>query len=292
MKLLKVLMASATLLLASCQMTEEKAKPEVLSSVQLWGIKKTLKADFEGTLKKVADMGFDGVEFANYFGPYKNDPEGLKNFLDSIGLQTSGAHLPLKKVRGEKFDKVVAFYKTLGADTLIIPMDKRTFSGEKIDEFVAELNEFAVRLKPHGMMTGYHNHWQEFEEYKGSTYWDYVFENTTQDVVMQLDIGWVTYTGRDSVDYVERYPNRMYTTHFKPKHPKELSDEEAHKQGIYAIIGQDNYDWARVIKAGLKTGGTKWFVVEQEAYPNGMSELEALAASKKGFDKYVAELAL
>lgn len=298
MKLLKILTLSAALVgLVACNVTSEQAdtakqeqqvENKVLTSVQLWGVRKDLKKDFKGTLEKLAAMGFDGVEFAKDFGPYKNDPQGLKDYLDSIGLKASGAHLGFQPFR-KQFFKTVSFYKTLGVDTIIIPMDKRSFDPAKFDEFTTELNKLAKKLAKFGIKTGYHNHWQEFEPYQQATFWDHIGKDTSKDVVLQLDIGWVNYSEKDSVEFIEKFPGRTFTTHLKPKFAKSY-EKNAEEHGHYAIIGRDNFDWNAVLGAMLKSGGTKWFVVEQEEYPLGLSPLEAVEASKKGFDKIVAEL--
>ena len=302
MKLLKILTLSTALIgMSACSAFDSQTNTETntktaniekdnkfLTSVQLWGVRKDLKKDFKGTLEKLADMGFDGVEFAKEFGPYKKDPQGLKDYLDSIGLKASGAHLGFKPFRNEFF-KTVAFYKTLGVDTIIIPMDKRSFDPLQFAEFTAELNDLAKRLAKYGLKTGYHNHWQEFEPYKNATYWDHIGNDTTENVVMQLDIGWVTYSEKDSVDFIEKFPGRTFTTHLKPKFAKSYEDK-AEANGHYAIIGRDNFDWKSVLQAQKSVGGTKWFVVEQEEYPLGMTPLEAVEASKKGFDEIMATL--
>ena len=94
-------------------MNESAMKKVPKLSVQLWSVKDVISEDFSGTLKKLAQMGFAGVEFANEFGPYANDPKGLKAFLDSLNLQASGAHVSFEQLNQENFQKTVAFYQEL-----------------------------------------------------------------------------------------------------------------------------------------------------------------------------------
>ena len=61
-------------------------------------------------------------------------------------------------------------------------------------------------------------------------------------------------------------------------------------QGKLPIIGQDTIDWLALLKANISVGGTKWIVVEQEEYPNGLTPLAAVALSKQGLDKFIAAL--
>jgi sugar phosphate isomerase/epimerase len=97
-------------------------------SVQLWSIKDDVAKDFEGTLKQLKAMGFQGVEFAGVFGAYEKDPKGLKAFLDKTGLKASAAHVHFDKLSPANFDATVAFYKAIDCNYLIIPMDERAFT--------------------------------------------------------------------------------------------------------------------------------------------------------------------
>lgn len=255
-------------------------------SVQLWSVKDELKSDFKGTLKQIADMGFDGVEFAGEFGPYKNDAKGLKDFLASLGLTVSAAHISFGAFDKEHFDQSVAFYKTLGADTLIVGMDERAWDATKVDTFIAELNGLFTNLKAQGLRFGYHNHAEEFNEHKGATFWDHIARSTPEDLILQLDVGWVTFAEQDPVEYIQRYAGRTVTTHLKAKLPKPMKQ----LKGKRPIIGDDVTNWPAVLKADIAVGGTKWFVVEQEEYPDGLTPLEAVNISKKGLDKIIANL--
>ncbi|MCJ8295406.1 MAG: sugar phosphate isomerase/epimerase [Colwellia sp.] len=252
-------------------------------SVQLWSVKDVISKDFNGTLKTLADMGFAGVEFAGEFGPYANDAKALKNFLDSINLKASGAHVSFEQLNHDNFDKTVAFYQQLNLDTLIIGWDERAWHPQGIKEVVKLLNQLDKKLAPYEIKTGFHNHNHEFDDYQGTTYWDYLAVNTADSVVLQQDVGWTTYAGKDAVAYVKKYPNRTLTTHYKVRIPEGVT-------GKQPIIGQDTIDWLSLLKANISVGGTKWIVVEQEEYPNGLSSLAAVALSKKGLEQYIKQL--
>jgi hypothetical protein len=128
--------------------------------VQLWSVKDEIKQDFEGTLDKLAKLGFQGVEFAGEFGKYKADPAGLNAFLKKTGLQCAGAHMHVDKLDAASFKATTDFYK-LSAARLIISMDKRGASKEGSAELAKELSALSVKLGGQGMKLGYHNHEQE-----------------------------------------------------------------------------------------------------------------------------------
>jgi sugar phosphate isomerase/epimerase len=248
------------------------ANPKI--GLQLWSVKDEITQDFEGTLQKIAQLGFQGVEFAGVFGPYENNPAGLKALLARNHLQCAGAHMHFDALEGEQFDKTVAFYQAVGCSNLVISMDKRGATPEQAAEMSRELSGIQAKLAKRGMRTGYHNHAQEMAGDVGSTPWDVIAKNTPKGAILQQDVGWTTFAGKDPVHYVNAYPGRTYTTHFKAKLPK--------GEDGTPIIGQDKTDWAGLTRAVEKVGNTDWIIIEQEEYPNGMGQLETVAASLKG----------
>lgn len=251
-------------------------------SVQLWSIKDDVSADFEGTLKKLAAMGFQGVEFAGNFGAYANDAKGLKVFLDKTGLKASGAHVHFDKLTPETIDATIAFYKAIDCKYLIIPMDKRAFTNEGAKEVAADLKKVQEKLAAHGMRTGYHNHKPEMLGEMGNTPWDVIGKNTNNDIILQQDVGWTEVAGKNPVDFVKAYPGRTITTHYKASAPEEGNPE-------HPIIGQDTTDWKALIEANRTVGGTLWLVVEQESYPKDMTPMQSVEASLKGLQKIIAD---
>jgi sugar phosphate isomerase/epimerase len=99
---------------------------------------------------------------------------------------------------------------------------------------------------------------------------------------MQQDVGWTTYAGKDPIAFVNEYPGRTVTTHFKAKFVKGTDGT--------SIIGQDKTDWEGLTKAVRSVGGTEWIIIEQEEYPNGMGQLESVAASMRGLQAVLAKL--
>ena len=271
----------------STKLYKNQSIPKV--SVQLWSVKDELKKDFRGTLMQLSAMGFDGVEFAGDFGPYQDDAKGLKSFLDGLGLKVSAAHTNFSVYENDVFEQTVTYYKVLGAETLIIPWDERAWNADEVDNFIADLNALYTKLKVAGFRFGFHNHDQEFNVHKGSTFWDYIAQSTPKDFVLQMDVGWVMVAEKDPVEYINRYPNRTLTTHIKAKLPKDIEAKMA-TNGKRQIVGDDVTDWDSVLKAGIMAGGTKWFVIEQEEFPDGLSPLEAVKLSKQGLDRLISNL--
>lgn len=251
--------------------------------VQLWSVKDDVAADFEGTLTKIAAMGFQGVEFAGNFGKYTNDPKGLKIFLEKTGLKAAGAHVPFEKLNAENFDATVAFYKAIDCRYLIIPMDHRAQTAEGAKAVAHDLAELEKKLKPHGMYTGYHNHKIEMMGDAGKTPWDVIGTGTVDTVILQQDVGWTEVAGKNPLDFIRAYPGRTITTHYKASAPEPGNKE-------HPIIGQDTTDWKALVAANKAVGGTLWLVVEQEVYPEGMTPMQSIEASLKGLKKVIADM--
>lgn len=273
------------------QTSQAEIKPNLPKlSVQLHSVKDAIIADFEGTLKTLASTGIEGVEFAGRFGKYENDAQGLKNFLTSIGLQASGAHVNIKLLRGEAYERTVNFYKTLGTNLLIIPHDGRVDKSDKVAELAQEMSEISKKLAADGMVLGYHNHAKEFKPFNDSTFWDYLALNTPNDMALQLDVGWANFAKVDSVEYVKRYPNRTLTTHIKIRTELDKNKMDKIDDAVAIVIGKDSYDWATLVKTMMAHGGTQWLVVEQEETHAGKSRLETVTASIKGLQAIVKNL--
>ena len=166
---------------------------------------------------------------------------------------------------------------------LVISMDKRGESAADSAQMAQELSALATRLKPRGMRIGYHNHAPEMAGAPGKTPWDVLAKNTPKDTILQQDVGWTTYAGKDPVALVRQYPGRTVSTHFKAKFVKGDSGTP--------IIGMDRTDWAGLTRAVRAVGGTEWIIIEQEEYPNGMGQLESVAASLRGLQTVIAKIA-
>ncbi|XQW86550.1 sugar phosphate isomerase/epimerase family protein [Thalassotalea piscium] len=274
---------SLLILLTFSLTTLVKAQELPLLSVQLWSVQNDVKSDIKGTLKRLAAMGFNGVEFANEFGEFKHNPTGLKKYLQQLGLQASGAHVSFEALNNANFDSTIEFYKKLGISQLVIGWDTRAWHPQGIFEVVSLLNQLSKKMAPLNMQVGFHNHQHEFDAFNGSTYWDYLAQHTSYDVILQMDVGWVTYAGQDPIEYVKKYSGRTISTHYKVKLPEGT-------QGRLPIIGKDTTDWLTLLKTNMSHGATQWIIVEQEEYPEGLTPLEAVAASKNGLDKYIKQL--
>jgi len=224
-------------------------------ALQLYSVRDDCAKDFGGTLKAVAKMGYEGVEFAGYHGRSASE---LRKMLDDLNLKVAGTHIGLDTLLGDELKKTVEFNRTLGNKLLIVPglAEERRNSAKAWLETAKLFNELAVKVKPYGMRVGYHNHVVEFQPMDGTLPWDIFFGNTTQDVVMQLDTGNALHGGADPIPLLEKYPGRATTVHLK-EHSASYDK---------ALIGEGDVRWREVFRLCETTGKTEWYIVEQETY--------------------------
>jgi sugar phosphate isomerase/epimerase len=228
--------------------------PRIPIALQLYSVRKACEQDLPGTLKAVAEMGYEGVEFAGYYG--RSAPE-LRAMLDDLGLRCAGTHTGLNTILPDELEKTADFARTLGHRFLIVPglPEERRNSRAAWLETARLFDRASRQAAEHGMLVGYHNHAVEFQPMDGELPWDTFFSNTPAEVVMQVDIGNALHGGGDPIPYIERYPGRALTVHLK----------EHSESNPEAPVGEGDVDWPRVFGLCESVGGTEWYIVEWEA---------------------------
>ena len=178
-------------------------------SIQLYSVRDAIKEDLEGTLKKLAEIGYKYVEPAGFFGP---DVKEFKAILDRYGLKVSGTHTGWTALR-DNYEETVENHRILGTDNLIIPwMDCST--REKHDEFFNFIKEIQPRLKKDGIKLSFHNHSREFVL---TSYGECVFKDLTEKTTMdfEIDTYWAFNAGVDPIALLERLKDRIHCIHVK-----------------------------------------------------------------------------
>jgi len=243
-------------------------------ALQLYSVRRDCAENFDAALDQVAAMGFQGVEFAGYYG-YAKDAAALAARLKALNLKAAGTHVRMDALRGDPLKSTIDFHQAIGCKFLVVPGDPAFTDPEKSKALAEEFNALTATLKPLGMACGYHNHVNEFKKDGDKTFWDLFAERTSNDVILQQDCGWTMAAGFDPAAYVRKYPGRTKTTHFKPT----VREGDAGKK---AIFGQDSVDWKAVYNACSTVGGTQWIVLEQEVYPDGKSPMDCTRESYAG----------
>lgn len=252
----------------------EKAKKGLPVGLQLWTVRTECAKDFPGTIAAIGKMGYDGVEFAGY---YERSAQDVRKMLDDNGLKCCGTHTQLDTLLGDNLAKTIEYNKVIGNKYLIVPwLDPKTHrTKESWLEMAKIFNKIAEKVQPEGMVVGYHAHAGDFKPVEGSDEipWDILFGNTSNDVVMQIDTANTMMGGADPVSFLKKYPGRSLTIHIKEY---SATDKKA-------LIGEGDVKWDEIFKICESTGGTQWYIIEEESgqYP----PLEAAEKSLKDYRK-------
>lgn len=269
------------------QKKDEKKIPIGVQLYSLRGLGQSTQTGSRGngmevpaTFKGIKELGYDGVEFAGFYG-YDNKAEEMRKLLDDNGLAACGFHLQgvtPETMLGEQFQPTVDYNKTIGNKYLIFPM-LRAQTEDEWKKIAEQLNQISEKLKPLDMYVGYHNHYQEFQQKFGDvTLYDTIFGNTNKDVISQLDIGHCTRGGGDPVEVMKKYPGRMVTVHVKDYGDTAVKD----------VVGDGTVKWKEVLQTCKDVGGTKWYIIEEESFQ--FPGLEGIKKSINGLKKILAEM--
>lgn len=190
-------------------------------NVQMYSLGWENKDPMPESFKKLAAMGYTGVEFAgSNYGDMS--VEEMKKALADAGLTAVSSHVSM-----DKMEEDIPYVAAIGAKMIVCPMHSFATKEEAL-EMAELLNKYGKIAKEHGLRIGYHNHTQEFYEDGGKPLLDYVIENTDPETVsFELDCGWCSCAGVNPVDYINKYAGRFMAVHIKENN-KVLGPEKPH----------------------------------------------------------------
>lgn len=223
--------------------------------VQLYSVRDQLDKDFEGTMKKIADIGFDGVEAA---GQYGESPQWFRGLCDDLGLRISSMHTSLPGT--EEGKDAQEFAEILGIKDFVIPyipaekMQTRALLGAMCDEFNAALDKF-----PDYRFT-YHNHdWEFRANADGEVPHLVMRELLDPRFKFEVDAYWVKVGGFDPVETASELGTRAPLWHIK----------DGMLTGPMLPVGDGVLDYASVIP---KLTHAEWLIVELDNCATDMIE--------------------
>lgn len=223
-------------------------------ALQLWSVRDDCAADFPGTLAKIAEMGYDGVEFAGFHGL---DACELRKILDDLGLKIAGSHTGLELLKGEACQETLEYNEALGNRRLVIPAVPKEYQ-ENIASWQRagrEIAEIAAHTREEGFSLGYHNHAVEFTGIEGVLPQRALFGELPPCTRAQIDVGWVAAAGEDPVAILHEFAPRIETVHIK----------EFSSTSETAVIGTGEVDFPAVF-AQCDAIGVEWCIIEHERY--------------------------
>ena len=249
---------------SSCEETGKLKK----FGIQLYTLRDVVPKDPKGVLKQLASFGYTQIESYEgqqgmFWGMSNTD---FKKYMDDLGMSIVSSHCDINK----DFEKKSAEAAAIGMKYLICPW---LGPQKSLDDYKRHADEFNKRgeiCKKNGIRFAYHNHDYSFKPMNGQLPQDVMMNATDASLVdYELDMYWVVAAGEDIENWVKKYPKR-----FRLCHVKDRSKTPGPDNGKNSVdLGTGSIDWSKILNTA-KANGMEYFIVEQEAYPNGTS-LEA-----------------
>jgi sugar phosphate isomerase/epimerase len=246
--------------------------------VQLYTVRDLMKDDFDGTIAKVAQIGYKEVEFAGYFG---RTGAQVRAVCDKNGLAAVATHVQYDEL-DDKFPAVVETSKAIGLEYIVCPWipEELRKSPDIWKQAAAKFNHCGELSKKAGMQFAYHNHWFEFLPVDGKLPYDQLLKECDASLVkMEMDLCWITAAGGDPLKYFNMYPGRFPLVHVKDlKTMPHITAGGAQNYGDtvdLTAVGSGLVDWKRIFAQSGKAG-IKHYIVEHD---NPKQPLDSIAKS-------------
>lgn len=258
-------------------------------AVQLYSVRDEMEKDFCGTVKKIKDMGYEGVEFAGLFG--KSGTE-VKAICDEIGITPVSAHVPYYDMLDNP-EAVLKDYRDMGCKYVAVPyLTEECRPGtEGWTSTVEGIRKIAEAAEKMGIQLLYHNHDFEFIKIDGKYALDILYDTIPADLLKtEIDTCWVNVGGENPAEYIEKYSGRAPVVHLKDFHGSKgngplykligIDDETEAVESTFEFrpVGYGVQDWKKIVDAAEKAGA-EWVVVEQDSPSMEKSPLECVQMS-------------
>jgi sugar phosphate isomerase/epimerase len=229
-------------------------------------VRDLMKNDFDGTIAKVAAIGYKEVEFAGYFG---RTGAQVRAACDKNSLTAISTHVQYDEL-DDKFPSVIDTSKTIGLSYIVCPWipEELRKSPDIWKQAAEKFNRCGELSKKAGMQFAYHNHWFEFLPVNGKLPYDELLKECDANLVkMEMDLCWITAAGADPLKYFNLYPGRFPLVHVKDlKTLPKITSGGAQNYGDtvdLTEVGSGIIDWKRIFVQSEKAG-IKHYIVEHD----------------------------
>jgi sugar phosphate isomerase/epimerase len=234
--------------------------------LELYSVRNALKDDLAGTVRAVAKMGYQCVEFyAPYFEWTESQAKDMRKLLDDLGIHCYSTHNDSSYLGPERISWARDLNHILGCKYVVMASSHEKPGLDGWNTVADSLNFAAEKLEPSGLKAGYHNHQTEFTPVDGIRPIEIIAKNTKSSVMLQLDVGTCIEAGSDPVAWIRANPGRIRSLHLKEWSP------EAGK-GYTVLLGEGVANWKTIFEAAESVGGVEYYLIEQEG--SRFSELD------------------
>ena len=232
--------------------------------IELYAVRGELTKDLPATLRAVAEIGYEVVEFyAPYFQWTPVYAKEVRTMMDDLGLKCFSTHNHLISFTpGDGMARAIELNQILGARHLVLSSAGREPRGaDAWKKLCEQLTEATNQLLPHGLTAGFHNHQTEWVKVDGDLrIMDLIAANTPKEFVLQFDVGTCMEAGADPVAWIKANPGRIKSLHLKDWAP----GADADQKGYRVLFGEGVTPWAEIITAAEAVGGVEFYLMEQE----------------------------
>lgn len=217
-------------------------------ALQLYTIREDLAKDFAAGVRKIAAMGYRGVETAGFPG---TTPQAAAQLFKELGLEIPAAHVPLPVA--ERRDEVFDSMAQLGCKRIISsPNRDQVQTLDHVKRACEVFNEVSRAASGHGLTFGLHNHDHEFRLVEGRQPHQVMLELLDPKIFFEIDTYWVKTAGLDPAVVVKELGPRAPLLHIK--------DGPAVRGQPMLAVGEGVMDFQPIVNAGQ--GSTDWMIVE------------------------------
>jgi len=239
--------------------------------VQLYTVRGAMQSDFDGTLARVAKIGYQEVEFAGYFGHSAKDISAL---LGKNGLTSPSCHVDYNVVE-KKWAEQIEVSHTIGHRFIVCPWieEKQRVEADGYKRAAELFQKAGEQSLKAGIQFAYHNHTFEFQPSQalgGKLPYDVLLATDPKYVKMELDLCWISVAGKDPVEYFNKYPGRFPLVHVKdmkqlPEGAEGPTSSPDREMPNMTDVGGGIIDWKRIFSHSEKAGIQHYFV--EHDYP-------------------------
>jgi len=226
--------------------------------LELYSVREALQKDPEATVRAVAKMGYECVEF---YGPYydwtESQAKQMRKLLDDLGIRCNSTHNDQEYFGAEKIQHARNLNLILGSKYLVMASADLGNGPDRWKAVADSLNAAAEQLDASGLKVGYHNHEPEFTAAAGTRPIEVLAKNTKSSVMLQLDVGTCLKAGSDPAAWIRANPGRIRSLHLK-----DWSSDPA--KGYKVLFGEGDADWKKIFAAAESVGGVEYYLLEQE----------------------------
>ena len=261
--------------------------------LELYTVRDLTAKDYEGTLAKVAEIGYKEVEASDFANL---EPKQFRAMLDRYGLTMPSTHAGA--AAGPDLDKQLEGFRIMGIRYTEVHSGGGGGGGrgaapteESVKHTAGELNQNGKLVKKFGMKILVHNHTMEFQPFEGSKLRPYdvlLAETDPALVAMQLDVGWASVAGQDILAMFKTHPGRFELWHVKDAKgiksmTAQMTQQERQRSAMLVPVGLGEVDYKSIF-AAAELAGLKHYCIEQD---NAADWGDSVAAARKSYQNLV-----